>query len=123
MTTPGDRLRGMVERMIIGRPGEELGNVLGGEGDVWIVSARDVDWSDPGAPEVEARFVQGYQRGVLWTRMAASNPDSIQVTGYPCDDGSRALIFDWEIGTRPVHQDPLIDITTTPHGVTLFIRE
>jgi hypothetical protein len=123
MTTPGDRLREMVERMIVARPGDELGVVLGGGGDLWIVAARDVDWTNPKAPEVEARFVQGFHGSNLWTRMAASNPAGIEVTGYPLDDGAQALVFDWEVGTRPVHETPRVGISATPAGVTLYVRE
>lgn len=123
MTTPGDRLRGMVERMILARPGDELATVLQGEGDLWIVSARDIDWTQSQAPQVEARFVQGFHRGDLWTRMAAANPESIEVTGYPLDDGARALVFDWKVGTKPVHLDPRIGISRTPGGVTLYVQE
>ena len=109
--------------MIIARPSDELGSVLTGKGDLWIVSARDVDWTDPRAPVVEARFVQGFHRGDMWTRMAASNPDSIEITGYPVDDGTRALVFDWKVGSKPIHENPRIGISATPHGVTLYVKE
>ena len=112
-----------MERMIVGRPVDELGAVLGDEGDVWIVDARDIDWSDPVAPQVDARFVQDFHRGDLWMRMAASNPDAIEVTGYPLDDGSTALVFDWQVGTKPIHEPTRIGISATPKGVTLFVRD
>ncbi|HEX2179746.1 MAG TPA: hypothetical protein VHL54_09570, partial [Actinomycetota bacterium] len=59
----------------------------------------------------------------LWTRIAASNPEIVEVTGYPLDDGTRILVFDWEVGTRPVHEIPRVGISATPPGVTLFVRE
>ena len=123
MTTPGDRLREMVERMILARPGDELARVLSGEGDLWIIAAREIDWSDRRAPQVEARYVQGFYRGDLWTRMAASNPDNIEVTGYPVDDGSHALVFDYKVGSRPVHESPRLGLSWTPHGVVLHVTE
>lgn len=123
MTTPGDRLREMVERMILARPGDELARVMGGEGDLWIVAARDVDWSNRTRPEVQAKFVQGFDRGDLWTRMAASNPDTIEVTGYPVDDGSHALVFDYEVGSRPVHENPRVGLSGTPRGVVLYVTD
>ncbi len=109
--------------MIVARPGDELARVLGGEGDLWIVAARDIDWSDPHRPEVQARFVQGFHRGDLWTRIAAANPDGIEVTGYPVDDGSHALVFDYEVGSRPVHDHPRVGLSATPHGVTIYVTE
>lgn len=109
--------------MILGRPGDELASIFSGEGDVWIVAARDVDWSEPRAPEVEARHVQGFHRGDLWTRMAAANPESIEVAGYPLDDGSWALVFDWEVGTKAIHFNPRLDFSATPHRVTLFVKD
>jgi hypothetical protein len=109
--------------MIVARPGDELARVLGGEGDLWIVAAKDVDWTDPKRPYVESRFVQGFHRGDLWTRMAASNPDSIELTGYPVDDGSHVLVFDYEVGSRPVHENPRVGLSATPHGVTLYVTD
>lgn len=109
--------------MIVARPGGELAKVLGGEGDLWIIAARDVDWTNRKAPVVEARFVQGFHRGDLWTRMAASNPETIEVTGYPVDDGSHALVFEYKVGTRPVHQSPRVGLSWTPHGVVLHVAE
>lgn len=113
----------MVERMILARPGGELARVMGGEGDLWIVAARDVDWSNETRPEVRAKFVQGFGRGDLWTRMAASNPDSIEVTGYPVDDGSHALVFDYVVGSRPVHETPRVGLSATPRGVVLHVTD
>jgi hypothetical protein len=123
MTTPGDRLRDQVARMIVARPGDELARVLGGEGDLWIVAAKDIDWTDRRRPYVESRFVQGFHRGDLWTRMAAANPDGIEVTGYPVDDGSHALVFDYEVGSRPVHENTRVGLSATPHGVTLYVTD
>lgn len=123
MTTPGDRLREMVERMIVARPGDELGVVLGGGEILWIVAARDVDWTNPKAPEVEARFIQDFHGSNLWTRIAASNPEIVEVTGYPLDDGTRVLVFDWEVGTRPVHEIPRVGISATPPDVVLYVKE
>lgn len=123
MARIGDQLREMVERTIVGRPGDELASILAGEGDLWIVAAKDIDWSDPRAPEVDAKHVQGFHRGDLWTRIAAANPASIDVTGYPLDDGSWALVFDWKVGTDALHYQPRLDFSATPHRVTLFVKE
>lgn len=122
MATIGDELRRSVERMIRGRPGEELASVLAGDGKLWMVDARDVDWSNPRAPEVDAGLIQDFDHSDLWMRMAASNPDTIGVTGYPMDDGSTVLVFDWRVGTKPVHQPTRIGISVRPHGVDLYVR-
>ena len=55
--------------------------------------------------------------------MAASNPDSIELTGYPVDDGSHVLVFDYEVGSRPVHENPRVGLSATPHGVTLYVTD
>lgn len=123
MTSPGDELRRFVERVILARPGDELGLVLGGEGKLWVMAARDVDWSDPRAPQVDAKHVQGFEGARLWTLMAASNADDIDITCYPLDDGSWSLVFDWKVGSKPVHEIPDVGLRPMPKGVTMYVRD
>lgn len=123
MTAPGARLRELVRKVIERRPHDEFGSVVGSGRYLRVIAERDIDWTDPRAPEVSERYVHSFLEEDLWTRISASNPSSIEVAGYMLDDGSPALVLGWSVGTNPVHREPAISLYSAPPGVMLMVRQ